>query len=81
MEAQEKSFVIRSTIQHAILLENDQETGGFLGDEVDDVLVVLVRDRGPVQTFSLVFLLLVHEDMFVKLLLQSLIGKVDAAVG
>jgi hypothetical protein len=69
MEAQEESLVIRSAVEHPILLQDDQKTGWLLGDEVNDVLVVLVRDGGPVQTLSLILQLLIDKDMFIELLL------------
>ena len=47
-------------------------------DEVEHVLVVREGDELPEDTLALVLILLELEDVFVELLLQSLVGAVDA---
>ena len=47
-------------------------------DEIENVLVVGEGDELPEDTLALVLIMLELEDVFVELLLQSLVGAVDA---
>ena len=65
----------------AALVEEAEDADRPLGDEVDDVLVVLVRDEVPLDLLLDVHLLLELEDVLDEEVVQRLVGEVDAHLG
>ena len=64
--------------EHARLVEQGDDAGVLLLDQVQHVLVVDELDVGPVDGLALVLLLLLFEHVLVEVLLELLVGEVDA---
>jgi hypothetical protein len=62
----------------ALLIKQVQDAQGLLFNEVQHILVVHKGDVGPVNLLALVLGLLHLEYVLVEVLLQLLIGQVDA---
>jgi hypothetical protein len=62
----------------ACLVEQAEHADRPLGNQVDDVLVVLVRDEVPLDALLDVDLLLELEDVLDEEVVQRLVGEVDA---
>lgn len=59
--------------------KNEKERRAYAFDEVETPLVVVEGDGVPIlETLRFVFLLLEHEDVVVEVLLERLVGEVDA---
>ena len=72
-------LVIASGLEHELLI-NELEDGwsSRVLNHIDRMLVVLECNRLPLNTFLLVYILLLSEHVLIELLLQFLIGIVDA---
>jgi len=62
----------------ALLIQEVQDSQRLLLNEVQNVLVVHKGDIGPVDLLPLVLSLLHLEDMLIEVLLQLLVGQIDA---
>lgn len=62
----------------AFVVQEWQYADRLLGDEVEHRLVVLIVDGVPLDALLRVLLLLQLEDVLVEVVLQRLIGVVDA---
>lgn len=62
----------------AFFINQSQQVTGFLGQEVQDVLIVTKFDVIPHDVLLHVLLLLQLEDVAHEELLQLLVGKIDA---
>ena len=71
--------VCATGLEHELLVE-ELEDGGCPGffNHVNGMLVVLKRNALPLNSFLFVLLLLQSEHMLVELLLELLVGIVDA---
>ena len=62
----------------ALLIQEVQDSQRLLLNEVQDILIVHKGDIGPVDLLALVLGLLHLEDVLVEVLLQLLVGQIDA---
>ena len=62
----------------ALLIQEVQDSQRLLLNEVQDILVVHKGDVGPVNLLPLILSLLHLEDVLIEVLLQLLIGQIDA---
>ena len=62
----------------ALLIQEVQDAQGLLLDQIQHILVVHECDVGPVDLLALVLGLLHLEHVLIEVLLQLLIGQVDA---
>jgi len=62
----------------ALLIQEVQDSQRLLLNEVQNVLVVHKGDIGPVDLLPLVLSLLHLEDVLIEVLLQLLVGQIDA---
>jgi hypothetical protein len=59
--------------------KNEEERRAYAFNEVETLLVVVEGDGVPIlETLRFVLLLLEHEDVVVEVLLERLVGEVDA---
>mmetsp|Transcript_10299 Transcript_10299/g.25211 ORF Transcript_10299/g.25211 Transcript_10299/m.25211 type:complete len:288 (-) Transcript_10299:871-1734(-) len=71
-------LLVRSPIHNALFVQNLKYACAGLINKIEHVLVVWKWNELPQYTLAFVFLLLEFEHEFVKLLLQRLVGVVDA---
>ena len=64
--------------EHARLVEEGDDARVLLLDQVQDVLVVHELDVGPIDGLALVLFLFLLEHVLVEVLLELLVGEVDA---
>ena len=61
-----------------LFIEEGEDSCVFAVNEVEDFLIVGEGDKFPEDAFAFVLVLLQFEDVFVELLLERLVGVVDA---
>lgn len=64
--------------EHALLLEDGQDTHGLLNQLDTGLQIHTEINEGPLDTFLLVLFLFLHEHVMVEELLETLVGVVDA---
>ena len=68
----------RALLQPAFLIKKSKDTVAPPSNELENWPVVLIRDVLPGDALSLILFLLLMEHVRIELLLQHLVGKVDA---
>mmetsp|Transcript_22306 Transcript_22306/g.46370 ORF Transcript_22306/g.46370 Transcript_22306/m.46370 type:complete len:248 (+) Transcript_22306:3960-4703(+) len=71
-------FLVSGLGNDALFVQQRQDASVFAIDQVEDVLIVGEGDKFPQDSLTLIFVLFQLEHIFVELLLQCLIGVIDA---
>ena len=62
------------------IVKNGNNATSLLSDEIQTVLIVGKVDESPFYSLALIFLLFDFQDKIIELLLQCLVGVVDATI-